>query len=301
RTVSIIQKPKHTSVGLDDVTIVIVAFNSARILGKCLASLPKGIKTILVDNASGDNTSAIGQAAGCKVITLVENMGYGTAANRGIDRADSKYVFLLNPDIVLLNDCIEILIEAAETMPRAAMLGPRQLNAEGVVANKSNDLEKNSYLDEPTEMQAGGDRRSVDFLVGSALFMKSALFANIGQFDENIFLFYEENDLCDRFIAADYQIILVNEALATHDIGSSTSNVNELEMKKRWHMAWSRQYYLRKNNKPSRASWIILVNFLKLSMTFITMNKKKRLRYQGNLGGTIGYLRGVKAQDRKMK
>ncbi len=278
---------------IDQISFVIVTFNSAAILSRCLSSLPDGAKIIIVDNASEDETLELACAAGCQTLCLDENRGYGTAANRGIELARTPYVFLLNPDILLQDGCLEQLYQAVLRHPGAAMLGPRQSDDRGHVAV-------------PGERYAIADGKAVDgdffvnFLVGSALFIDRARFTEISGFDENLFLYFEENDLCRRFLAKGYDLVFVDRAHVLHNQGTSSQGIDNNEAKLSWHMAWSKQYIRRKNDEPSKALSLVFAGLFKVVLATISGNRRGQARYWGQMTGILDFKRGIRAQDKKL-
>ena len=118
----------------EDVTLVIVTFESAHIIERALEALPDGLPVILVDNASQDDTVARARAI-CPDSTIISNgtnLGYGSAANQGLRATKTPFAFLINPDVLVSAEAIETLLSAARANPDAAILGPRALDVEGL-------------------------------------------------------------------------------------------------------------------------------------------------------------------------
>ena len=72
---------------------------------------------------------------------------------------------------------------------------------------------------------------------------------NIGFFDENIFLFSEEDDLCDRTLEAGYGIRFCPDVYFEHLVGQACASNPKIEYMKWWHFGWSTCYRMTKNNK----------------------------------------------------
>ena len=84
-------------------TAIVVAYDSAAVLPACLEALARaGVATIVVDNASEDNTVRVAEAHGARVIRNARNEGFGRANTIGAAAADSEFMLMLNPDICLL-------------------------------------------------------------------------------------------------------------------------------------------------------------------------------------------------------
>ena len=113
----------HSSPNRDSVSITIVTFNSGRFIKRCLESVldqryePKEI--VVVDNASTDGTIDILEqfADRCTIILNDDNVGFAAAQNQAIQFARGEWVLTLNPDVLLLPEFIEALVEAGNLDP----------------------------------------------------------------------------------------------------------------------------------------------------------------------------------------
>ena len=115
------------------VSIVIVTYNSAEYLGRCLAAVGDGAEVVVVDNASLDGGAELIRRdfPDVNVIEQPRNSGFGTAANVGASAASSRWILLLNPDAWPMDDAVERLVEFAERQPGLGAAGPVLLNPEG--------------------------------------------------------------------------------------------------------------------------------------------------------------------------
>ena len=102
---------------MDDLSVVIVNYNSTAVIESCLRPLAHITRIIVVDNASTDDSvEQIRQAcADADIILNSQNLGYGTAVNQGFARVKTPYALLINPDAVLLPEAVKSLIAAAKT------------------------------------------------------------------------------------------------------------------------------------------------------------------------------------------
>jgi len=123
-----------------DVSVVVVAWNSAGWIGRCLASIGAGCgaltrEVIVHDNASRDETAAIALAAlGAErgeVIRSATNDGFAGGVNRAVARARGRFVLLLNPDCELRPGCVETLVGRLEASPKAAGAAPLLVGDDG--------------------------------------------------------------------------------------------------------------------------------------------------------------------------
>ena len=135
-----------------DLSVVIVSFNVRELLRGCLQALVPSSKfqvpssgvcsvehetwnmeLIVVDNASADGSAAMVQQEfpAVQLIVNTENRGYAAANNQGISAAHGRYVLLLNPDTVVLDEALANLVRFLDEHPRAGAVGGRLLNADG--------------------------------------------------------------------------------------------------------------------------------------------------------------------------
>ena len=140
--------------------------------------------------------------------------------------------------------------------------------------------------------------QEADFLLGSAYFIRREAFDAIGGFDENIFLFYEDDDFCRRLKDAGWARALVSEARCEHAVGKSSPVTFDLVYAKNWHIAWSECYARRKHGLPVPIVWPLLQNAFKRVLHRFTGNRLKRAKAAGGFDGRIGFLLGRRGMER---
>jgi GT2 family glycosyltransferase len=282
------------------VIAIIVAYDSAVVLPACLAALARqGVKAIVVDNASGDASAAVAEKAGAQVIRNARNEGYGRAMNIGMRAAADKFCLLLNPDLVLEPGGVAALEDAARAYPQAGMLAPRLIEPDGRLFFQKRSLLAPYLKNElGAPCQPEGDC-CAPFLSGACLLVDRDLALSLGGFDEKIFLFYEDDDLCRRVILAGRALVHVHAASATHLRGGSSARRPGSIFKARWHMAWSAGYVARKHDLED-ASWrVMLVNGLKFCMAALARNRVRMERYGGSAAVAFAWLRRKSALGRE--
>jgi len=199
-------------------SIILVTYNSADVIAGAIQSIPPGHEIIVVDNASADRSIDLAEDLGAIVIRNAENLGFGTACNRGAAKARGDMLLFLNPDARLQPNALEALAAAMEHYPQAAAFNPRIVGPKGGVYRRG----YNSLLGVKhwPDSQASGDR-SVPMGHGAALCFRKSVFNALGGFDENIFLFFEDDDLSARVIRAGHEIYHVDDAICMHLAGRS--------------------------------------------------------------------------------
>jgi GT2 family glycosyltransferase len=198
----------------DTVTAISVTHNSAHCIEALAKSLAVFTHIIIVDNGSTDDCSekikhAMPQA---HLIQNKHNLGFGAANNRALGQVTTSYALLLNPDCVVTPDAIRQLLKTSDDYPHAAVIAPQLI--------RSNGLLEVSYRWPTGTWQSSGPVASaaccVGFVSGAAMLLNMNAMRHIGFFDERFFLYYEDEDLCQRVFAAKGQIIVAPESRFTH-------------------------------------------------------------------------------------
>lgn len=219
------------------VTVVTVTWQSAAVIGGFLAACPAGLPVIVVDNASADGTPGAARAArpDVQVFANGQNLGFGAAANIGLDAVRTEFALLANPDARLSAEAIGALVEAADAAPGHRLLAPLLLDEAGRPVRSWNAAQHRRRLlprDRGPEPWPEGPA-CVAFASGACLLFRRA---DRLRFDEGFFLFYEDDDLCLRAGGA----LLVPAARVAHAGGRSSAPSLAVTWRKARCMAWSR-------------------------------------------------------------
>jgi GT2 family glycosyltransferase len=230
----------------ESVTVVVVTYNSAH----CLPALAQGLQgiphVVVVDNASDDDLEAqLPQALPQAVlIKNQKNRGFGAANNRALATVTTPYALLLNPDCLPTPAFFEGLLAAATHFPDAAILAPHLI--------RRNGTPEVSYRWPATHWDSAGPAASgpccVGFVCGAVMLFNMAVMKRVGFFDETFFLYYEDEDLCQRVFLASEQIVLVPEVEIAHLSRGSVKGPNPLksEFIRGYHHAQSKLVFERK-------------------------------------------------------
>jgi GT2 family glycosyltransferase len=211
------------------VTVVVVNFNGADCLPRCLESLQRqtypGFATIVVDNASIDG-SADGLEArypGVRVIRSPTNKGFAGGNNLAFREIDDGLVALLNPDAVAAPDWLERLVDAAARHPKYAMFGCRMLaDARGERLDGVGDVYHVSGLPwreghgEPAPGRYLQPREIFAPSAAAALYRRDVIVAT-GGFDEDFFCYVEDVDIAFRARLAGLRALYVPTAVVVHE------------------------------------------------------------------------------------
>ena len=275
-------RPTPTSV-----TAIIVTYNSQAVIGPCVEALKsQGVAILVVDNASRDQTQIIAREKGAIVLACETKLGFGVANNRGAAAAQTDWLLFINPDAVVQPEAIERFLEAVESYPQAGLFGPRIYEEDG-----SHFFQPRSILSTYLKSKASGKTvpsgdACVPALSGACMLMRRDLFLALGGFDPDIFLFFEDDDLCRRVVDQGYPILYVHEAVVSHLRGKSSTPNLKTAFLMRACQAWSRAYVSRKYGLAYKPASILLINGLKYLVALVTFNAKRRARYGGTCAGT---------------
>lgn len=205
-----------------DLSIIIVSFNTKKLLKDCLESIFErtlgiSFEVIIVDNNSSDGSPEMIKKEHSQV-TLIRNkanLGFGKANNQGAREAKGKYLLFLNPDTLLIDNPINKIIDFVKKNEKIDICGCKLLNKDktlqpsvGFFPNLPrvffwmffiDDIPVIRNLIKPYHQKMASfyqKEREVDWVTGAFLVIKREVFDKIGGFDEQFFMYEEEVDLC---------------------------------------------------------------------------------------------------------
>lgn len=262
----------------DRLTIAVVSYNSAEVISRCMDDLMRGVEfpVIIVDNASSDASAEklATRYPNVRVIRSERNLGYGRAANLAFAKATTPYVLLLNPDLYATEEAIrKLLSDAIALAPEAVLVAP-------AVAEK--DYMRKGLVDK-------------DWVIGAAMMFNVEQLKMVGYFDENIFLFAEETDLCFRIRQAGMRIVLDTDVFMAHLYRQSSAPDPRIEDLKNWHFAWSRAYYYTKHGLAVGKKHPLRLAARYFSKYLLAFKSEKRALYKARMRGALAFIRGEKA------
>lgn len=217
-------------------TAVVVTYQSERWLDRCLTSL-RGIRTVVVDNASRDATVAIvrDRHPAVELIVRKSNGGFAVAVNDGCRAAAGQDILLVNPDAVVRPGSVETLDSYLRDHPAVGIVVPRLVNPDGSVQDNVRTfptpltmLARRSPLGRTKFgarvlrdhfLAATGSRsaRPVPAVTGAVMLVRRATIDDIGPMDERIFLYGEDWDWCYRAWALGWEVHIEPAAVMEHE------------------------------------------------------------------------------------
>jgi GT2 family glycosyltransferase len=251
-----------------DLAVVTVLYNSADLVEACLASVPHQAQVIVVDNASGDDGLARAAAArpNATLVRSERNVGFGAGCNLGWRATCRPYLAFVNPDVHLRPDTLSILLSRL-VVNRHCMVGPVLLDSSGAPrackrrsapfrdmigllpsANRWAPERWNGRLAPSHILHAEGG--SVAAVEGACFVIARRDLEAIGGFDEDLFLYFEEESLALRLASLGGTALYEPHAVAEHKGAASTSTMMRFAARQ---LCRSRIILYRKRDGDARA------------------------------------------------
>lgn len=240
-----------------DLSVIIVNWNTKKLLEDCLSSIYKFTKNvnfevIVVDNASMDGSQDMlkKKFPQVKLIPNKENLGFAKANNQGIKIAQGKYLQLLNSDTYLIENSFKKLVEKAESIDNLGALGPLVLNEDRSIQQsvgffphlpqiflwmsfiddlpggpvlKPYHVDHDSFYKQ--SLSSNKNQREVDWVTGAAILVPKSVINKVGPLDQSIFMYGEDVEWCYRIKAAGFKVYFSPVAKIVHIGGGSMKKI----------------------------------------------------------------------------
>lgn len=249
-------------------TAIIVSYKSRWIIENCIKSIKK-TKIIVVEN-SKDHVlkKKLEKKYNNVEVFLNKNKGFGNGINTGALKAKTKYLLFLGPDTRLQNNSIEKLIKVAKNLNNN--FGAILPVDHRIKINKIREIKKSRHA--------------------TLIFIKKKIFLKIGLFDENFFLFYEDNDLLERLLKNKLKIYEVPIKFKHYGKSHDKKYNEAIEINRNWHLMWSEFNFYKKKINYLFAFFFLLPTLVrcsfKVSLNYF-FNYKKYLIYKARLNGLV--------------
>ncbi|HHT9132399.1 MAG TPA: glycosyltransferase family 2 protein [Candidatus Tripitaka californicus] len=288
-----------------ELSIIIVNWNTRDLLQECLESLYKTTNVpfdlYVVDNASTDDSPGMvrAQFPQARLVVNQENLGFAPANNQILKGIHTPFVFLLNPDTVLLEGAITGMLDFLKATPDAAIVAPQYLNKDGTRQNSFDNFPSLA-----TELLNKGLLRAllpgwfpskrgnhkgpleVESVIGAAMMLRQEVFRQVGFFDEDYFLYLDESDLCFRLKKAGWRCLHLPHLRIYHVGGGGKRKVRaeatieyyrSLYKFFRKNRGWS-SYALLRAFKPLRVFLSLVLSGLGTLLT-LGMNERFKVKF----------------------
>ncbi len=270
-----------------ELTVVLVNFNSDKEkLSNCLRSISIKTKVLIIDHSHELILDNINFNKDLTIeIIKNKNLGNGAGINCGLKNAKTRFVLYLDIDVILPKDFFEVMQRSVEKIDDFAVIAPKIKNHYSKDSLKRGHLlfyqyYYNKFFNNINVKSSGVENINEVFYVnGSIMLIDKKNTLNFGiKFDENIFLFFEENDFFHQCFKSNKKIYLIENLLADHLDGSMNDDSLKFECFKKWHWEWSKYYFMNKHYNKFFVTIIALKNFIKFlikMLFFFPVNKTK--------------------------
>lgn len=288
-----------------DVSIIIINYNTYKLTLDCLRSIYEkttgiSFEIIVVDNASSDNSVEYikKEYPQIHLIENHQNIGFGRGNNLGYKYANSKYVFLLNPDTIIVNNAIGILCNFLDSNKEISVVGGQLLD------EKLSPMHSYSFIYPSLKWELNILLRGfiskckehnarilldnntffpVAYITGADMMIRKSVVDELGFFDSDFFMYFEETELSYRYLLNGYVSYCYPEARIIHLEGKS---FDFMEKREKAYFYGRNLFYKKKYSKI----YVFICNLVYLTVCIIritffllTLNKKKLVEWSKRL------------------
>jgi GT2 family glycosyltransferase len=239
---------------MSKLSIIIVTYNSEKLIGPCLDSILKTTanldsEIIIIDNNSQDGTVNLvkTQFPQVRLTENKENVGFARAVNQGVKLAQGKFILLLNPDMRVLDKAILDSLEFLENDKKIGIVGGQLLYHETLKIQASFGKFPSLFTEFlyafglhkifpwgrfiPKNIFSKGrfeKTHQVDWLGGGYMMINREVFDKVGLFDKNFFMYLEDIDFCYRAKNAGWRVYYFPKAkIVHHHMASSKKDISK--------------------------------------------------------------------------
>ena len=286
------------SITRQNLSVIIVSYKSDHVIENCINSIDSEIEIVVIDNSNNNKfkDKIETKYKNVKCILSKENLGMGGGNNLGIKNVSKDFALILNPDVALENNSMNEIMFASKQIDNFGIIAP--ISSKDEYPNYI--IKKDHYFDSNKPFKV----KSVDGYAMLLNLKKLKKIKNFNFFDENFFLYLENEDLCKRLIEKNENIYIFPKSKIHHLGGKAVDPKykNEIEYLRNWHWMWSKFYFNKKHYGYLIAVFKVLNNLISAKMKFfyylITLNTFKRKIYQMRLLGLISSMIGKNSHYR---
>ena len=289
------------SISRQNLSIVIVTIKSEGVIDQCIESINEDLPIIIVENSNNSKFTKYLEKKykNIRCILSKENLGMGSGNNIGIKEVKTDFVFIINPDVCLEYDTIDELILGSEKLSDFSIIAPISSNVN--YPNYSLDENQKKLKKENFPFKVNSvdgfamlfNKKKIDTIVKN----EASNYKN-NYFDENFFMYLENNDLCKRLIQKEESIYIIPSAKINHFGAKAVDKKynKEIELSRNWHWIWSKFYFKKKHFGFLKAFLDGFPNFIlslfKSIFYLIINNKIKKKIYFNRASGFYNSLIG---------
>ncbi len=268
-------------------TFIIVTYRSQNIIHRCIKSIDSKIKIVVIENSNNFSIKKDLEKkyANVKVVLSGKNLGYGRGNNLGLKKVKTQYAFIISPDAYLHKNTLPEIKKSIDLLNNDfSIIAPNLKKNFGYFSKK----EKNKIINK--------NFFQVDYVQGFAMLLNLKKIKFNQFFDEKIFLFLEEVDLCKRVIDSGGKIYIINNAKVYHITKKSSGENLEIQLCRNWHWMWSLFYYNLKHFGLFKAYSVTLKKLFsslyKFFLAILLFDYKKRNMHLYRILGLVNAYQG---------
>ncbi len=249
----VLNRRAKAPVKMSDLSVVIVNWNTEALLKDCLRSIfdnTSGLdfEVCVVDNNSSDGSVAMleKEFRGVRLVKNTENLGFSKANNQVLRECKARYALLLNSDTIVLGNVFKEMVDLMDGDINIGAAGCQLLNDDrtlqvscarfpkltsilfgGAACNnlfKKLFPRRRFFAEYGLSAEEHQSKQDVDFVTGCCLILRTSILSETGLLDENIFMYFEEIDLCYRIKKAGYSVCYTPDSKIVH-LGKGSSRV----------------------------------------------------------------------------
>ena len=285
------------SISGQNLSIVIVTLKSEKVIYDCINSINQNVPIIVVEQSNNQKfkDELESKYKNLKCILSKSNLGMGTGNNIGIKETKTDYVLILNPDVILEKNALEELFLNSNKLSDFTILAPIEKNFTNYGMFDKKNISSRILNQEGEEKNYPF---KVDFVDGFAMLLNKKNFKEEIYFDENFFMYLENNDLCKRVADIEGSVFVVPTSKINHLAAKAvdSSFAEEVEFSRNWHWIWSKFYFNKKHYGLFKAvkEGILryFLSILKFLFYFLINDKVKKKIYFNRASGFYNALLG---------
>ena len=286
-----------------ELSIIIPTFYPGPIINRCIDSLPCKSDIIIVDNGDDEELKKIISEKKNNIRHFkIGDLGLPKSFNFAVRKAYNENILITQPDVTFEKDALENLIKASHKYKDFGLLAPliyennkySSFNSLDLCLGKNGEIIKNIKTKKKNIIPSGDF--CVEAVSATTMLLKKSVIKQIGGWDENIYTYLEDLDLCLKLRRNNFQLIKIRNSIVHHiGFGShKNENIGKFEVSRNWHFMWSSLYFKQKyENKNVFISYFLrnlIKYFFKTIIFILIFNKKKTTLNFIRLRACINYL-----------
>ena len=286
-----------------DLTVILVNYKCDKNkLQSCLNSILIRSEVLLIDHSHDFTFDGIllPKNLNIRIIKNI-NLGNGAGINCGIENSKTRFVLYLDIDTILPPNFFDIINKTIKIIDNFAIIAPKINNIyDEQTLDKTGNLTflqflYNRIFHNLSLKNTGLSNIKEQFFVSGAIMLidKNNTYNSGIKFDENIFLFFEENDFFHQCFKKNKKIYLITDLIAHHVDGGSINDISlNYECFKKWHWEYSKYYFFSKHYNKNIIFLIALKSIFKFSLKilmFYFFNKNRYKIYKSRLNGLLSF------------